>query len=127
MRKEPNPPAPEGVKKPDPPPGPPKTMRELQAAKLAAETEILKAKGDKLRGKLPSAEPAMVPPIFDNPTAQRAYEALMDDARMREKDLKSTSLCPNDIHQFMLDAHAQAIRTAYDIVTEGVRAVDGKR
>lgn len=124
MRKEPNPSAPEGVEKPDPPPGPPqRSLRELQAAKLIAETEALNIKNDKLRG-LMSIPDMDTPPIFNNPTAQRAYEALMADANRREGNLKSSYMNPNDEQQFMLDAHALALRTAYEISMEGIRAIN---
>lgn len=106
MRKEPNPPEPEGVEIPEPPPGPSSSRGVLHLG--PGET-------------FPAPPP---PPIFNNPTAQRAYEALMADARRREKDLHSSSLNPNDVHQFMLDAHALALRTAYEISMEGIRAIN---
>lgn len=96
--------SPEGVEKPDPPPVPPIGVFHLGPGEM-----------------VPFPDP---PPLFNNPTAQRAYEYLMADARRREKDLQSTSLSPNDVHQFMLEAHARAIRTAYELSIDGIRAIN---
>lgn len=106
MKKESNPPMPEGVDKPDPPTGPPprKGVFHLGPGEM-----------------LPAP-----PPLFNNPIAQRAYDAMMADAQRREEELKSSSLNQNDVHQFMLDAHAMAIRTAFDIVIEGIKATQGE-